>query len=592
MAEKVYGGIWRWFSLLSVGFLFDGGAVVTSAAAGDDLASGIFRDAAAASGIDFVHFNGMSGEFYFCEVMGSGAALFDYDNDGDLDIYLVQGGIIGPDKTLEQAKIKPKGPLPLKDRLYRNDLTVAADGKRTLQFTDVTDSSGIVSLAYGMGVATGDFDNNGYMDLHVTNFAAADRTFRNNADGTFTDVTKQTGTGDVRFTTSAAFLDFDRDGWLDLFVCGDLNFSYATHAECYSSSGELDYCGPLVYQPIHDRLYRNRGDGTFQDVSVKSKIVREYGSGLGVVCDDFNGDGWVDIYVTNDARQNQLWINRKDGTFINDALMGGCALDRNGNAESSMGVDSGDFDADGDPDLFMTHLSTQTNTIYVNDGTGMFEDRSLETGLGTPSMPFTAFGVAWLDYDNDGWLDILAVNGAVHTIEALARINDPYPLHQTNQLFHNIGDGRMEEVSESAGDTFDLSEVSRGAAFGDVDNDGDVDVLVTNNNGPVRLLINQIGNRNHWIGLRLVGGDNLRDMIGARVAVYRSQPPVLWRHVHTAASYCSANDPRLLVGLGESSKVSKIVTYWPDGKTEQWTDVPIDTYTTLRQGSGAEVNNR
>ena len=546
----------------------------------------LFVDAAEASGLDFVHFNGMSGEYYFCEIMCPGAALLDYDNDGDLDVYLIQGKMLGPGKTIEQAMFPPKAPVPFKDRLYRNDLVIDPDGTRTLRFTDVTEASRIEALGYGMGVATGDYDNDGWVDLYVTNFGP-DQMFHNNGDGTFTDVTEQTGTDDPRYTTSAAFFDYDRDGWLDLFVCGNLNFSYATHKKCFTEAGKMDYCGPLIYEPITDRLFHNRGDGTFEDVSAKSQIVRKYGSGLGVVCADFNGDGWDDIYVANDARPNQLWINQQDGTFVDDALLGGCAVNRNGNPEGSMGVDAGDFDADGDLDLFMTHITTETNTLYVNDGTGMFEDRTLETHLGMASNPYTAFGTGWFDYDNDGWLDILTVNGAVHTLEDQARAGDPYPFHQRNQLFRNLGQGQFEEVTEKAGTEFARSEIGRGLALGDVDNDGDVDVLVTNVNGPVRLLINQIGNRNPWIGLRLVDGQSGSDLLGTRVAVYRPEGPVLWRYVHTAASYLSANDPRVLVGLGEATEVPKVIVHWPDGTVEVWTSLPVNAYTTLRKGSGA-----
>jgi hypothetical protein len=251
-----------------------------------------------------------------------------------------------------------------------------------------------------------------------------------------------------------------------------------------------------------------------------------------------------------------------------------------------MGVDAGDFDADGDWDLFMTHLNGEYNTVYVNDGTGLFEDRSDLTGLGMPSMPATAFGTAWFDYDNDGWLDLLTANGAVQAIEALARANDPYPLDQRNQLFRNLGNRRFADVTDTAGSVLQLAEVSRGAAFGDVDNDGDVDVLITNNCGSPRLLINQVGSQNHWIGLRLLGADGRRDMLGARVAVHRRNGPTLWRHVRIAASYCSANDARILIGLGESTDVEKVCVYWPDGVAEQWTSVPLDTYSSIRQGSG------
>ena len=251
-----------------------------------------------------------------------------------------------------------------------------------------------------------------------------------------------------------------------------------------------------------------------------------------------------------------------------------------------MGVDAGDFDNDGDDDLFVTHLVTQTNTLYVNTGGGLFEDRSAASGLGAPSLPYTGFGTVWLDFDNDGWLDVLAVNGAVNTIRALAQARDPHPLHQRNQLFRNLGNGRFEDVSRRAGAVFGLSEVSRGAAVGDLDNDGDLDVLVTNNNGPARLLINHVGSRSRWLGLRLVGGDPPRDMPGARVGVFRLGRPPLWRQSRTDGSYASARDPRVLVGLGDARTVPRLRVVWPSGRTEEWTDVVADQWLTLREGTG------
>ena len=251
-----------------------------------------------------------------------------------------------------------------------------------------------------------------------------------------------------------------------------------------------------------------------------------------------------------------------------------------------MGVDAGDFDADGDDDLFMTHVSTETNTLFASGGSGLFEDRSAMAGLGAPSLPYTGFGTAWADIDNDGWLDLFVANGAVRVIETLVRARDPFPLHQRNQLFRNLGDGRFEDVSARAGRVFDLSEVSRGAAFGDIDNDGDIDVLVANNGGPTRLLINEVGHRQHWVGLRLVGGPGPRDMLGARVGVVRAEGPVLWRRVRTDGSYASANDPRVLVGLGSSATMTRVRVVWPSGGVEDWTDVDIDQWTTLTEGTG------
>ena len=549
----------------------------------------IFVDVARTAGIDFVHFNGMSGEFYILEVKCVGCGLLDYDNDGDLDVYMVQGAMLGENKTLADAIFPPKGPLPPKDRLYRNDLVVGPDGRRTLKFTDVTDASGIMATGFGIGVAAGDYDNDGFVDLHVAGFGR-NYMYRNNGDGTFTDVTEKTGTGDTRCNTAAAFVDYDHDGYLDLYVCAYSNFSYSTHKDCRDAVGRLYWCGPRSYKAVSDRLYRNRGDGTFEDVTTAARILpKKFGTGLGVVCADFNGDGWIDLYITNDALPNHLWMNKGDGTFANNALLAGCAVNHAGAPEAGMGVDAGDYDNDGDEDLFMTHLIKESNTIYVNDGTGLFDDRTRETGLATPSVPYTAFGTGWLDYDNDGYLDILVANGEVTPIEEQVRAGDRFPLRLPNQLYRNMGDGKLAEVTKSAGKVFGLLEVSRGAAFGDIDNDGDTDVLITNNSGSPRLLINQVGNRNHWIGLRMVDSAKKRDMIGTWVGVFRSKRPTLWRRVRTSASYCSTNDPRVLVGLGDATEVTRITAKWPDGSVEQWTGLPVDKYTTLARGSGKVI---
>jgi hypothetical protein len=531
----------------------------------------------------------MSGEFYFVEPLGSGAALFDYDNDGDLDLYLGQGHMLGKGKTLADALMPAPSGERFRDRLYRNDLVVHQDGRRSLRFTEVTEASGLDARGYSMGAAVGDYDNDGWPDLYLTNFGA-DQLWRNNGDGTFTDVTKKAGLGQTGWAVSAAFLDYDRDGYLDLYVGRYLRFSLDDNKECFAPTSGRDYCSPHMYDPMPDLLYRNRGDGSFEDVSEKSGIVREFGPALGVIVADFNGDAWVDIYAANDMQANQLWMNQTKGSFINEALLAGVAVNMEGAAEASMGVDAADFDGDGDEDLFMTHLQGETNTIYVNNGEGWFEDRSLATGLGAPSKAFTSFGTGWFDYDNDGWLDLFVANGEVRVVPFLARAGDTYPLHQTNQLFANLGGGKFRDITSEAGKAFELSEVSRGAAFGDVDNDGDMDILVTNNNGRARLLINSVGNKNHWLGLRVL--DDLgRDAIGARVAVYLPKSRTLWRRVRTDGSYACANDPRLLVGLGESSVLGAVRVFWPNGDVEEWKEIQVDHYTNLRKGEGKAVKN-
>ena len=545
-----------------------------------------FTDRAREAGLDFEHFNGMSGEYYFSEMMGPGAALFDMDDDGDLDAYLVQGRMLGEGRTLADALMPPAPgvPLPLTDRLYRNDLEVHADGARTLRFTDVTTGSGLDVGSYGMGVAAGDFDNDGRVDLYRTR-NGANQLFRNNGDGTFTDVTGRSGTGDESWGVSASFVDVDGDGWLDLYVGNYVEYDLEAGTPCFTLTGERDYCAPKSYLPSPDRLYRNNGDGTFDDVTAASGIGSRHGPALGVLTADFDADGWMDIYVANDGEPNQLWINGRDGTFEDRALLAGVAVDLAGDVEASMGVDAGDFDADGDDDLFMTHVSAETNTLYVNGGAGFFEDRSAMTGLGAPSLPYTGFGTAWVDFDNDGWLDLLAVNGDVQAIEGLVRAGDPFPLHQPNQVFRNRGGEAFDDVTAGAGAVFELSDVGRGAAFGDVDNDGDVDVLVANNNGPARLLVNDTGQRRRWVGLRLIDGRG-RDALGARVGVSRESGPVLWRRARADGSYASASDPRVVVGLGTAESVTGVRVEWPGGRVEDWDDVPVDGWTTLTEGTG------
>ena len=542
-----------------------------------------FVDTAVERGLDFVHFNGASGEFYFPEIMAPGVGVLDYDNDGDLDVYFVQGQMLGAETTTSNAALSPPGSVRPAGRLYRNDLQVHADGTRALRFTDVTTESGIEARGYGMGMATGDVDNDGLVDLYLTAFGR-NQLFRNKGDGTFTDVSRPSGTDDDGWGVSASFVDYDRDGWLDLYVGNYLRYETETATECFSTTGGRDYCAPQVHRPQPDRLYRNQGRGRFVDVTTTALVGRAVGAALGVVTADFNNDGWLDIYVANDGHENQLWMNQRDGTLINTGLLAGTALNADGETEASMGVDAGDFDNDGDEDLFMAHLTDQTNTLYVNDGTAFFEDQSARSGLGPPSFSYTGFGAGWFDFDNDGWLDVLVANGLVRDLDE--GTSDPFPYAQRNQLFRNLGTGRFEEVTAQAGEIFDVPAVGRGAAFGDIDNDGDVDVLVGNDNGPARLLLNQVGSRHHWLGYRLAGKQSGRDVLGARVEVVRDDGPTLWRRARADGSYASANDPRVHVGLGEAAGVSRVRVHWPNGAVEEWFNVSVDRWTTLTEGSG------
>lgn len=563
-----------------------------SASTADSQTSPWFVEVDASSGFDYVHFNGMSGKLYFNEMVGPGGALLDFDQDGDLDIFVVQGTMQPPEAGLETATFPPQHDPPFSDRLYRND-----SGNGTWRFVDVTAESGLAAMAlaegtsrgYGMGVASGDVDNDGFLDLYVTRMGS-NQLLHNQGDGTFRDITAAAGADDTRWSVSATFVDYDRDGWLDLFIGNYVEFTLASNKQCRAATGRADYCGPLSYASEPDRLLRNQGDGTFEEVTRRSGVHREFGGALGVVAADLDLDGWMDLYVANDGVANQMWMNQGDGTFSNEAVFSGSALNQQGHPEAGMGVDAGDVDNDGDEDLFLAHLSKETNTLYRNSGRGQFQDATLQAGLANPSWEATGFGTAFFDADNDSWLDILVLNGAVKVLEDLASQGDPYPLHQQNQIFRNLGDGRFEEITGVAGSVFAYSEVSRGAAFGDLDNDGDTDVLLANNNGPARLLENQasgdgVSGGNHWLGLQAVGVGG-RDMLGAWLEIQRASGNSLWRRVATGGSYASARDPRVLVGLGSEQDVVAVRVRWPDGTEEGFPIDSVNRYHVLEQGQG------
>ncbi len=536
-----------------------------------------FVDAAPESGLEFTHATGASGQFYFPEIAASGCGFLDYDGDGDLDVYAVQAHELRPDG--------PAGPGGA-DRLFRNDLTVGPDGARRMRLVDVTARSGLGDPGYGMGLATGDYDNDGDVDLYVTNFGP-NRLYRNDGGGRFTDVSAGAIPPEDRWSTSAAFVDYDGDGFLDLFVCNYVDFSVRENKVCHSPSGRRDYCGPQSFAPVPDRLFRNNGDGTFRDATVEAGIDRAFGAALGVVCADFDGDGRTDIYVANDGDANQLWINQGDGTFRDEALVAGAAYNAEGEAEAGMGVDAADFDSDGDLDIFLAHLTGEHNTLFVNDGAGFFEDRTEEFGLSSPGWRYTGFGTGWADFDGDGLLDLFVANGAVTIVEELAA--DPYPYGNPNLLLRNVGPPRYAygDVSAGAGAMFAIVETSRGAAFGDVDNDGDTDVLVSTSNGPQRLLRNDRGSARPWLSLRLIGREG-RDAFGAVARLAGAGRQDILRRVHTDGSYCSANDPRVLFALPDE-RPADVTVAWPGGLVESFPGLPARTHATLREGTGIPV---
>jgi len=542
-----------------------------------------FTDVTESSGLRMTHFNGMAGDFYYPEVMAPGVALFDSDNDGDLDVFVPQGRMLDT-KTVDQALVKPE--LPLRGRLFRNELdgSPAKAGPYNLRFTDVTEASGISQTSYGMGAATGDFNNDGCVDLYVTALGS-NQLFKNNCNGTFSDVTAASRTADPGWSVSSAFVDIDRDGWLDLFVGHYVRYSTATNVRCYSITGLTDYCPPNVYRAEPSHLLRNNRDGTFSDITAKAGMSAEYGAALGVSTADFNGDGWIDIHVSNDSTPNQLWINQKNSTFANAAPLAGTAVSPEGEAKANMGVDAGDFDNDGDEDLFIGELLGQGAQLYVNDGTGTFSEQAARSGIRAPSLAVTTFGTGWLDVDNDGWLDLVTINGAVtHAVEALAR-KERFALQQPKQLFRNLGTGRFENVTALAGEAFVGREVGRGLAFGDLDNDGDTDIVVANDAGPVRVLVNAIGQQQHWAGMRLIDRSG-RDALGATVIVPRADGKGVasLRRARADGSYASANDSRVLIGAGSGPVPASVDVGWPDG-TKSTHSIAPGRYTTIKQGS-------
>jgi enediyne biosynthesis protein E4 len=536
-----------------------------------------FREAADESGLRFHHFTGATGQFYLPEIMGSGVALLDYDGDGDLDVFLLQGTVLEPGKTVSDARFPPPAGWKPGNRLFRNMLKETG----RLQFTDVTEEAGLNRAAFGMGVAVGDYNNDGYPDLYVTNFGE-NVLYRNTGNGKFVDETSHAGVEAGGWSTSATFVDYDRDGYLDLYVARYLDFTVRGNKECFNATGERDYCTPTAYKPLMHRLYRNLGNGTFSDVTQSAGVSAALGPGMGVTCADFNNDGWPDLYVANDGAANLLWLNNGHGGFREAALLSGAAYSADGVARAGMGVTAGDFDGTGRESIFVTNLTREGATLYRNNGRGEFTDSTLAFRLYQPTFPFTGFGVQWFDYDNDGRQDLFIANGAVTIMEALR--GRPYPFLQKNLLLHNEG-AQFRDASAEAGPALELTNTGRGVAFGDIDNDGDIDIVVANNNGPARLLLNETAPHGHWLEIRLQGARCNRDGIGARVAAQVTGRPPLWRRAHTDGSYLSAGDIRVHFGLGPQTE-TEVSVVWPDGSQERWPGIRSDSILTLRQGTG------
>ncbi len=521
-----------------------------------------FRDVTDAMNLNFRHINGFSAERRLVETMGSGGALFDFDNDDDLDLYLVQGNSLSP--SVE----------PPKNRLYRNDASI---------FVDITETSNVGHTGYGFGAVAADYNSDGYPDLYVTNLEE-NVLYRNNGDGTFTDVTERAQVGCSLLSTSAAFADIDRDGDLDLYVCNYVEYTLETDIPCYYKDAVRIYCGPNEYHGIADVLYRNNGDGTFTDITKSAGVYEPTTRGLGVVFTDVDKDGWVDIYVANDMSPNTLFINQGNGSFQEEGVLRGVAYNGDGLANGSMGVDAGDYDNDGDIDLWVSNFALEANCLMQNNGIGYFEDVTFDTNLATPSFYALGFGTRFIDFDNDGWLDLLVGNG--HIWDNVKQIDAKQRYAQPVQLFRNqIGTSQNRtgfiEITAEAG-LNQTHYVVRGMLFGDIDTDGDVDVVLCQSNRPAVVLKNEVGNANAWLTVKLVGADGNTDAIGAQVHVETDKTSLL-REVICGASYLSGNDLRLIFGLGSATQVNNIQIRWHNGRVQHLGETAIRQSITLFQ---------
>ncbi len=520
-------------------------------------------------GLDFVHESGARGDRLMPEVMASGVALFDYDNDSDLDIYCTNGNRALP--RLDGGSDTP-------NRMYRQE----ADGR----FVDVTAASGLGDTGYGTGVAIGDIDNDGDLDVYVAN-VGRDRLYRNRGNGTFADISDAAGITVDGWSASVCFFDYDADGFLDIYVSRYVRWD-ATK-KCFAPDGRPTYCGPLSFMPDHDVLLHNDGGAAFTDVTQEAGIGAVKAAGLGVVCQDFNDDGRQDVYVANDAYRNQLWINQGDGTFRDEAIERGVGYNLNGEPEAGMGVIAADFDNDGYDDLFMTHLGQETNTLYRNLGADMgFMDGTSGRGLGWSSVPYTGFGTVAFDVELDGDLDIFIVNGRVKRAELIQGAAAPPPwdvLAEPNLFYLNDGTGRFKLLTEPVASLCEPVEISRGLVAGDIDADGDMDLVLTNLHGPARLYRNDVPRTGAWLMVRAWHPELHRDAIGARVTVVCGGRRLV-RTVGRAYSYLSSGDSRVHFGLGDVVKVDRIEIDWKDGLRERFSPVPINRYVELVRGTG------
>ncbi|MBZ5563260.1 MAG: CRTAC1 family protein [Acidobacteriia bacterium] len=526
-----------------------------------------YTDVRKASGITFKHDGTETAEKNYLETMGNGAGWIDYDQDGLLDLYFPQ--------TAATDWYKPSR--PLRSELWRNN----GDGT----FTDVTDKAGVGAVGlYAQGVAVGDFDNDGYPDLYVTGYGRA-ILYHNNHDGTFTDVTASAGVGDDgQWSTSAGWFDYDKDGYLDLLVCNYIQWTPQTNLWCGEHRpGYRAYCHPDNYRGQHIRLYHNNHNGTFTDVSAKSGVAAPEAKGMGVVLADFNNDGWTDIFVANDTWPNFLFMNNHDGTFRDVSFSSGVAASEDGKYEAGMGVDASDADGDGWLDVYVTHLDFELSRFYHNNHDETFDDATYSSGIGNKAIMLSGVSGKFLDFDNDGWMDIFQTNGSMLDNIHLYHNEVTYP--EPKLMYRNLGKGKFEKVSDLLGPDFIKPTVGRGSAVADYDNDGDMDIVISNRGDYPELLRNDGGNAHHWLEVMLVGTKSNRDGVGASLKLV-SEGFTETKQRKGGMSYMSAHDPRVHFGLGQRKSIESLEITWPSGTVDKLTNVPINQIITVKEGAG------
>jgi len=525
-----------------------------------------FRDVTAQSGIRFTHNNGAFGKKWLPETMGPGCAFIDYDNDGYSDILLVNG---------DDWPGHPHGG-PTTPKLYHNN----HDGT----FTDVTRKAGLAVPMFGLGVAVGDYDNDGFDDLFITALGQS-HLFHNNGNGTFTDVTKSAGMlGPNEFSTSAAWVDYDRDGKLDLVVANYVHWTEQTDLYCTLDGTHKSYCTPESYKGTSVRLWHNLGGGKFEDATQRAGLDEPTSKSLGIAILDYNADGWPDILIANDTQPNKLYLNKKDGTFEERAVTSGIAFSEDGVARAGMGVDAADYDRSGHASVIITNFANQMASLYHNEGNGLFVDEAPQSELGRATLITLGFGCFFFDYDNDGWPDIFIADG--HIEDAIERVQKRVSYAEPSHLFRNLGGGKFQEVTAQMGPAFAAPRVERGAAYADIDNDGFLDILVTTNGGPAYLFHNE-GGTNHSLRLKLVGTKSNRDGIGAVVHVSSdNNKDTQWKMLRSGSSYLSQSELVLTFGLGGQSKADSVEIQWPSGQVDKLTNVNAGQTVTVQEGKG------